>query len=36
MGYAAAQAWFLFVVGLAITIFLFMTSRRWVYYASGD
>jgi multiple sugar transport system permease protein len=36
MGYASALAWFLFVVALAITVALFATSRRWVYYASGD
>jgi multiple sugar transport system permease protein len=36
MGYASALAWFLFIVALLITIGLFATSRRWVYYASGD
>ncbi len=36
MGYASALAWFMFLIGLAITIGLFITSRRWVYYASGD
>ncbi len=36
MGYACALAWFMFLIGLAITIGLFITSRRWVYYASGD
>ena len=36
MGYAAALAWFLFAVALAITVIIFVTSRRWVYYASGD
>ncbi len=36
MGYACALAWFLFLVGLLITVVLFVTSRRWVYYASGD
>jgi len=36
MGYASALAWFLFIIALAITIGLFATSRRWVYYAGGD
>jgi multiple sugar transport system permease protein len=36
MGYASALAWGLFIVGLAITIGLFATARRWVYYAGGD
>jgi ABC-type sugar transport system permease subunit len=35
MGYGAAVAWFIFVVGLIITVFLFATGRYWVYYA-GD
>jgi multiple sugar transport system permease protein len=36
MGYASALAWALFIVGLAITIALFASARRWVYYAGGD
>jgi multiple sugar transport system permease protein len=36
MGYGAAQAWLIFIVALALTIGLFATARRWVYYASGD
>jgi multiple sugar transport system permease protein len=36
MGYASALAWGLFMVGLAVTIALFMSARRWVYYAGGD
>lgn len=36
MGFGSAIAWFLFLVGLAITLAIFATSRRWVYYASGD
>jgi multiple sugar transport system permease protein len=36
MGYAAALAWFIFAIALVLTIGLFITSRRWVYYASGD
>jgi multiple sugar transport system permease protein len=35
MGYGSALAWLLFVVALAITLFLFGTARYWVYYA-GD
>ncbi len=33
MGYGAALAWFMFVIGLAITILLFTSSRYWVFYA---
>jgi ABC-type sugar transport system permease subunit len=36
MGYGATQAWLIFIIALAITIVLFSTARRWVYYASGD
>jgi multiple sugar transport system permease protein len=36
MGYASALAWGLFMVGLAVTVALFMSARRWVYYAGGD
>ncbi len=36
MGYAAVMAWVIFVIALALTIIMFMLSRRWVYYASGD
>jgi ABC-type sugar transport system permease subunit len=36
MGYASVMAWVIFVIALAITIILFATARRWVYYASGD
>jgi len=36
MGYASALAWGLFIVGLAITIGLFASARRWVYYAGGE
>lgn len=34
MGYASALAWILFVMVLLITILLFLTSWRWVFYAS--
>jgi multiple sugar transport system permease protein len=36
MGYGATQAWLIFIIAISLTIFLFATSRRWVYYASGD
>jgi len=36
MGYAATQAWLLFIVALVLTIVLFTTSRRWVYYSSEE
>ena len=32
-GYGATLAWMLFVITLAITLVVFRTSRRWVYYA---
>jgi multiple sugar transport system permease protein len=35
MGYAAALAWLLFVIVLAITIVLFRTARHWVYEAGS-
>jgi multiple sugar transport system permease protein len=36
MGFACALAWFMFAVGLVITIGLFASARRWVYYAGGE
>ena len=36
MGYGATQAWLIFLIALVLTIILFATARRWVYYASGD
>lgn len=35
LGYASAMAWLLFVFVLIITLLLFKSSSRWVYYASG-
>ncbi len=32
MGYAAAMAWFLFLIVVAITAFQMRTSKRWVHY----
>jgi multiple sugar transport system permease protein len=36
MGYASALAWGLFLVGLIVTIGLFASAKRWVYYAGGE
>jgi multiple sugar transport system permease protein len=36
MGYGSTQAWFIFIIALILTIGLFGTSRRWVYYTSGE
>jgi multiple sugar transport system permease protein len=36
MGYGTTLAWLIFLVALVLTIILFVTSKRWVYYASGD
>jgi ABC-type sugar transport system permease subunit len=36
MGYGATQAWLVFLVALGMTLILFATARKWVYYASGD
>lgn len=33
MGFASAQAWFIFLIALVLTILIFSTSNRWVYYA---
>jgi multiple sugar transport system permease protein len=35
MGFASAQAWFIFLIALALTVAIFATSNRWVYY-SGE
>ncbi|MFS0612453.1 carbohydrate ABC transporter permease [Lederbergia ruris] len=32
MGYASAMAWVLFVIVLILTIFIFKSSAKWVYY----
>jgi ABC-type sugar transport system permease subunit len=36
MGYGSTLAWFLFLMAFAATLFLFWSSKYWVYYASGD
>lgn len=35
MGYASAIAWILFVIIMTLTLIVFWTSKKWVYYA-GD
>jgi multiple sugar transport system permease protein len=32
MGYASALAWVLFFIVLVLTVIIFRTSARWVYY----
>ncbi len=36
MGYGATLAWLMFVLCLGLTVILFRTQRRWVYYATGE
>lgn len=36
MGYGATLAWLMFIIGLLVTVFLFVTARKWVYTAGGD
>ncbi len=36
MGYASAMAWILFVIVLIITLIIFRTSARWVFYRGGE
>jgi multiple sugar transport system permease protein len=36
MGYGCALAWLMFVIILGISVALFRTSARWVFYAGGD
>jgi multiple sugar transport system permease protein len=36
MGYASALAWILFIIIVSITVAIFRSSARWVYYASGQ
>jgi multiple sugar transport system permease protein len=35
MGYASALAWILFIVVIIITVLVFRTSNRWVFYAGS-
>ena len=36
MGLASAMAWILFIAVLVLTIVVFKTSNKWVYYEGGD
>ena len=36
MGYASAMAWLLFLVVVAVTLIVFVSSGRWVFYMGGD
>jgi multiple sugar transport system permease protein len=36
MGYGSTLAWAMFVVVLGLTVLLFKSSQRWVYYAGGE
>ena len=36
MGYGATLAWMMFIVVLLLTVLLFKTQNRWVYYAGGN
>ncbi len=36
MGYASALAWLLFIIILILTIILWTSSARWVYYEGGE
>ena len=36
MGVASAMAWILFLVVLVLTVIVFKTSNKWVYYEGGD
>jgi multiple sugar transport system permease protein len=36
LGYASAMAWILFVIVLVVTLLLFRSSSRWVYYAGQE
>ncbi len=36
MGVASAMAWLLFMVVLVLTLIVFKTSDKWVYYGGGD
>lgn len=36
MGYGATLAWLLFIISMVVTLILFLSARRWVYYSAGD
>lgn len=35
MGYASATSWILFIIIMVITLFLFATQNKWVFYSDG-
>lgn len=35
MGYASAASWILFIIIMVITLFLFATQNKWVFYSDG-
>jgi multiple sugar transport system permease protein len=36
LGYASAIAWVTFLAMMTLTVFLFRSSRRWVYFPEDD
>ncbi|KIL39094.1 hypothetical protein SD70_22525 [Gordoniibacillus kamchatkensis] len=36
MGYASAMAWIMFVIIITVTLWLFKSSNKWVYYQGDD
>jgi multiple sugar transport system permease protein len=36
VGYSSTLAWAVFILCMAVTVLLFSTSKRWVYYAGGE
>jgi ABC-type sugar transport system permease subunit len=36
LGYASAVAWITFAVMMTLTVFLFRSSKRWVYFPEDD
>jgi multiple sugar transport system permease protein len=36
LGYASALAWVTFAVMMTLTIFLFRSAKRWVYFPEED
>jgi multiple sugar transport system permease protein len=36
MGHGCALAWLMFVIILGVSVAMFRTSARWVFYAGGD
>lgn len=36
MGYASAMAWILFIITLLVTLLVFKSTGRWIYYPEGE